>query len=185
MGKGAELRRICCNDNLERKHTIMKKILKKTVVLVIGLAVATALFAPVVSKADLEPEIVNKEFLAAQVNSVGSTATNGSTARTMKVQPGENVSVTCNFAGSGSSTASQIAYLKYKCGDTPWSTSLLAYTFTAANTANVCSTVTLTNGLHFPSTVTEVSLAYLTNAAAGSVTIYHTNLIGATWKTRR
>lgn len=162
----------------------MKNILKKSVLL-IGLIASVALLAPVVARAELSPLIVNKEMLTGPTAVVGSTATNGSTARTLKVEAGQNISLTSNFAAGGASTASQIAYLKYKCGDTPWSTTLLPFTFTAAGTAQVCDTVNLTNGLHFPSTVTEVSLAYYTNAAAGSVTVYHTNLIGATWRVQR
>lgn len=165
----------------------MKKILKKTTVLVVGLVAVGALLtlaAPVAAKAELAPVPESVNFLSGTTTLTANTATtNANTTKTLKIEPGRNVAVTFNVTGAGASTTTNTAWWQYKCGEAPWSKDLIVTSKVLAGTVNVVGAWTLTNGVSFPSEATELRLFYLTNNAA--VTTYHSNLTATTWKTQR
>ena len=165
----------------------MKKILKQTMVLVVGLVAVGALLtlaAPVAAKAELAPVPESVNFLSGTTTLTANTATtNANTTKTLKIEPGRNVAVTFNVTGAGSSTTTNTAWWQYKCGEAPWSKDLIVTSKVLAGTVNVVGAWTLTNGVSFPSEATELRLFYLTNNAA--VTTYHSNLYATTWRIQR
>lgn len=153
---------------------------------IVGIAAVALIASAPKAEAALEAEADSVVLLAGPVTLTAGTATNilaVSPNKTLKLQPGQNVGVHFNQAGNGASTANQIAYFQYKTDVSPWSTTLVAATKALAGTAQVSSSVTLTNGLDFPSTATELRLSYFTNAS--TVTAYTTNLTASTWKVIR
>jgi len=107
-------------------------------------------------------------------------------SKTLKLEPGNNVGVHFNMAGSGASTANILAACQYRTGSGPWSNptnNTVNATNVLAGTAQVSSTITLTNGVSFPATATELRVAWVTNQS--TVTLYLTNLNLSTWQTQR
>ena len=107
-------------------------------------------------------------------------------SKTLKLEPGQNVGVHFNMAGSGASTANILAACQYRIGDGPWSNptnNTVNATNVLAGATQVSSTITLTNGLSFPSAATELRVAWVTNQS--TVTLYLTNLQLSTWQTQR
>lgn len=162
----------------------MKNILKKTVLVVVGLAMAGALLAPVAVRA-LEPDVeVTPLLQPGGVTLLLDTATNAPENKIIKVAPAQNVTVTFDMGAAAASTANQIAYFKYRCGErVGWSSDLVSATKAAAGTANVRSTATLYYGTTFPSNTTHLLFVYLTNSSH-TVTHVHSNLWATVIKPR-
>ncbi len=158
--------------------------------LILASILALALLAIAAPPAQaLEPSIRSVELLpnpliVATVVKTNILSINPS--KTLKLEPGQNVGVHFNMAGSGASTANILAACQYRTGSGPWSNptnNTVNATNVLAGATQVSSTITLTNGVSFPATATELRVAWVTNQS--TVTLYLTNLMLSTWQVQR
>lgn len=162
----------------------MKKIKSLFRFTIAAFVAAFLVAAPVLALA-LEPEVNTINLLnSGGVTLVLDTATNAPDGKIISVYPNQSVTVTFDMGAAAASTANQIAYFKYRCGDkVGWSSDLVSATKAANGTANVRSTATLYYGSTFPSNTTALLFVYLTNSSH-TVTHVHSNLWATTLKPR-